>query len=244
MGSGPRWHRKWHSHVIQEQGNNYSWVDLIAFIFEVFNYLFKKLVFFFRQIFLKSIYFSSCKIPENQESTSLMVTNKVMSYTDYTMTPSIQKVFIATCICIWSTMYIIMLIHTYVVYDSRRTLFDFWEQRWTCSLNFASFLCTETHPSFVIRWWYHHSCCQCHKEDLSNSWIKDTRWKVMIILGYWTLHHFHTQTLQSLHLDWWYLFRCGNGFWRIYTDFWVQIWQVKVNLRVLKVVTDDFVSVG
>ena len=62
--------------------------DLIAFLFEVFKYLFKKL--FFRQIFLKSIYFSSCKIPENQESASLMATNKVMSYTDYTMTPCIQ----------------------------------------------------------------------------------------------------------------------------------------------------------
>ena len=139
---------------------------------------------------------------------------------------------------------IIMLIHTYVVYDSRRTLFDFWEQRLTCSLNFVSFLCTETHPSFVIRWWYHHSCCQWHKEDLSNSWIKDTRWKVIIILGYWTLHHFHTQTLQSLHLDWWYFLRCGNDFWQIYTDFWVQIWQEKVKLRVLKVATDYFVSVG
>ena len=96
-----------------------------------------------------------------------------------------------------------------------------------------------THP-FVIQWWYHHSyCCQWHKEDLSNSWIKDTRWKVMIILGYWTLHHFHTQTLQSLHLNWWYFLRCGNDFWQIYTDFWVQIWQVKVELRVLKVATDD-----
>ena len=68
-----------------------------------FKYLFKKLI--FRQIFLQSIYLSSCKIPENQESASLMVTNKVMSYTDYTMTPCIQKVFIATYICIWPTMY-------------------------------------------------------------------------------------------------------------------------------------------
>ena len=154
------------------------------------------------------------------------------------MTPCIQKVFIATilqlCIVYDRQCIIIMLIHTYVVDDSRRTLFDFWEQRLTCSLNFASFLCTGTHPSFVIRWWYHHSCCQWHKEDLSNSWIKDTRWKVMIILGYWTLHHFHTQTLQSLHLDWWYFIRCGNDFWQIYTDFWVQIWQVKVKLRVIK----------
>ena len=102
LGSGPRWYGKWHSHVIQEQGNN-SWVDPIAFLFEVFKYLFKKL--FFRQTFLKSIYFSSCKIPENQESASLMVTNKVMSYTNNTMTLCIQKVFIATHICIWSTMY-------------------------------------------------------------------------------------------------------------------------------------------
>ena len=75
-------------------------LDLIAFLFEVFKYLFKKL--FFRQIFLKSIYFSSCKIPENQESASLIVTNKVMSYTDYRymITPCIQMVFIATYICI------------------------------------------------------------------------------------------------------------------------------------------------
>ena len=40
LGSGPRWYGKWHSHVIQEQGNNYSWVDLIAFLFEVFKYCF------------------------------------------------------------------------------------------------------------------------------------------------------------------------------------------------------------
>ena len=49
---------------------------------------------------LRAFNFSSCKIPEIQESASLMVTNKVMSNTDYTMTPCIQK-----------------------------TLFDFWEQR-------------------------------------------------------------------------------------------------------------------
>ena len=83
LGSGPRWYGKWQSHNIQEQGNYYSRVDIIAFLFEVFKYLFEKL--FLRQIFLKSIYFSSCKIPENQESASLMVTNKVMPYTDYTI---------------------------------------------------------------------------------------------------------------------------------------------------------------
>ena len=75
----------------------------LPFFLRSSNICLKKL--FFRQIFLKNIYFSSCKIPENQESASLMVTNKVLSYTDYTMTPCIQKVFIATYICIWSTMY-------------------------------------------------------------------------------------------------------------------------------------------
>ena len=44
--------------------------------------------------------------------------------------------------------------------------------------------------------------------------------------------------------DSWFFLRCGNVFWRIYADFWVQIWQVKVKLRVLKVATDDFVSIG
>ena len=197
---------------------------------------------FFRKIFLKSIYFSSCKFPKNQESASLMVTKLCLILT----TPwlPVYKRFLLQHIFVYDRQWIIIvLIHTYVVYDSRRTLFDFWEQRLTFSLNFTSFLCTETHPSFVIRWWYHHSCCQWHKEDLSNSWIKDTRWKVMIILGYWTLHHFHTQTLQSLHLEWWYFLRCGNDFWQIYTDFLVQIWQVKVKLMVIKVATDDFVSV-
>ena len=128
-----------------------------------------------------------------------MVTNKVMPYTDYTMTPCIQQVFIATYIFVndWQCI-IIMIIHTYVVYDSRGTLYDFGEKRLTRSFNFESFLCTETRLSFVIRWWYPHSCCQWHKEDLSDSWIKDTRWKVMVILGYWTLHHFHTQTQHSL----------------------------------------------
>ena len=81
-----------------------------------------------------------------------------------------------------------------------------------CSLNFASFFYTETQPSFVIRRWYPHSYCQWHEEDLSDSWIKDTRWKVMVVLWCWTLHCF---TLQSLHLDWWYFLHCGNDFWQI-----------------------------
>ena len=103
---GQRWYVKWHSHVIQEQGNNYSWVDLIAFLFEVFKYryLFKKKC-FSDKFSWRAFIFPHAKFLKNQESASLMVTNKVMSYTDYTMTPCLQKVSIATYICIWSTMY-------------------------------------------------------------------------------------------------------------------------------------------
>ena len=43
---------------------------------------------------------------------------------------------------------------------------------------------------------------------------------------------FHTKTIQSSQLDWWYFFHCGNDFWRIYTDFGVKIWAVKVKLMV------------
>ena len=102
----------------------------------------------------------------------------------------------------------------------------------TCSLNFASFLWYETQPFSVKRWWYPNSCCQWHEEDLSDSLIKDTRWKAMVILWYWTLHRFHTQTLQSSRLDWWYFLHWGNDFWLIYTDFGVKILPVKVKLRV------------
>ena len=156
------------------------------------------------------------------------------------------------CILLYCNIYIRKLLTMYNRHDNshicclwlEKDPIWFGGKRLTCSFNFASFLCTETRPSFVIRWWYPHSCCQWHKEDLSDSWIKDTRWKVMVILGYWTLHRFHTQTQQSLHTDWWYFLRCGNGFWRIYNDFWVKIWQVKIKLRVLIVATDGFVSVG
>ena len=153
--------------------------------------------------FIKSMYISSCKIPENLESASLTVLNEVLPYTGYTMTPCMQKVFIATYICLLQHIFVYMIIHTYVVFDPRRTLFDSGEQRKILNLQLE--LCivslrTWTQPFFVIRWWYPNSCCQWHEEDLSESLIKDTRWKVMVILGYWTLHHFHTQTLQSSRL--------------------------------------------
>ena len=66
----------------------------LPFFLRSSNICLKIVKLFLRQIFLKSIYFSSCKIPENQESASLMVTNKVMPYTDYTMAPCIQKVLL------------------------------------------------------------------------------------------------------------------------------------------------------
>ena len=64
---------------------------------------------YFRQIFLKSMYFSSCKIPQNQESASLTVLNEVLPYTGYTMTPCMQKVFIATYICLYDNSHICCL---------------------------------------------------------------------------------------------------------------------------------------
>ena len=127
LGSGPRWYGKWHSHVIQEQGNNYSSVDLIAFLFEVFKYLFKKL--FFRQIFLKSIYFPHAKFLKTRDLHLFWLQTKLCLLLTTPWLPVyirflLQHIFVYDRQCI-----IIMLIHTYVVYDSRRTLFDFWEQR-------------------------------------------------------------------------------------------------------------------
>ena len=63
----------------------------------------------FRQFFLKSMYISSCKIPENLESASLTVLNEVLPYTGYTMTLCMQKVFIATCICLCDNSHICCL---------------------------------------------------------------------------------------------------------------------------------------
>ena len=129
LGSGPRWYGKWHSHVIQEQGNNYSWVDLIAFLFEVFKYLFKKL--FFRQIFLKSIlFFLMQKFLKTRNLHLLWLQTKLCLILTTPWLPVykrflLQHIFVYDRLCV-----IIMLIHTFVVYDSRRTLvFDFWEQR-------------------------------------------------------------------------------------------------------------------
>ena len=64
---------------------------------------------YFRQFFLKSVYFSSCKIPKNQESAYLTVLNEVLPYTGYTMTPGMQKGFIAAYICLCDNSHICCL---------------------------------------------------------------------------------------------------------------------------------------
>ena len=150
--------------------------------------------------------------------------------------------FIATYILVfvndWQCI-IIMIIHINVVYDSRRTLYDFGEKGKLVALALHRFYVLNlAHPLL------YDDDTLTHAANDIKSWIKDTKWKVMVILGYWTLHHFHTQTQQSLHIDRWYFLRCGNDFWRIYTDFWVKIWQVKIKLRDLIVATGGFVSVG
>ena len=184
---------------------------------------------YFRQFFLKSMYFSSCKIPENLKSASLTVLNEVLPYTGYTMTLCMQKVFIATYICLYDNSHICCL------WPEKDPTW-FWGTKeniklaaWTLHRFSAMKL---NHSLSNDDRWYPNSCCQWHADDLSDSLIKDIRWKVMVILWYWTLHRFHTQTLQSSRLDWWYFLHWGNDFWLIYTDFGVKIWPVKVRLRV------------
>ena len=123
LGSGPRWYGKWHSHVIQEQGNNYSWVDLIAFpnicLKNCFSDKFSLRAFIFPHAkFLKT---RNLHLLWLQTKLCLILTTSWLSvYKRFLL----QHIFVCDRQCI-----IIMLIHTYVVYDSRRTLFDFWEQR-------------------------------------------------------------------------------------------------------------------
>ena len=170
------------------------------------------------------MYFSSCNISESQESASLTVLKRG-SALYWLHNDSLYTKGFYCSLYLFTHMLSLTREGPYLIMGNKGKC-------QTCSLNFASFFCTETQPSFVIRWWYPHSCWQWHDEDLSDSWIKDTKWKVMVILWYWTLYHFNTQRLQSSHLDWWYFLYCGNDFWQIYTDFFVKIWQVKVKLRV------------
>ena len=127
LGRGPSWYGKWHGHDIQEQGNNYSWVDLIAFLFEVFKYLFKKL--FFRQIFLRAFIFPHAKFLKTRNLYLLWLLTKFCLILTTPWLP-VYKRFLLQHIIVydWQSI-IIMIIHTYVVYDSRRTIFNFGKQR-------------------------------------------------------------------------------------------------------------------
>ena len=136
LGSGPRWYGKWHIHVIQVQGNNYSCVDLIAFLFEVFKYLFKNC--FSDKFSLRAFIFSHAKFLKTRNLKTrnlhlLWLQTKLCLILTTPWLP-VYKRFLLQHIFVYDRQCIIinnkfMLIHTYVVYDSRRTLFDFWEQR-------------------------------------------------------------------------------------------------------------------
>ena len=133
---------------------------------------------YFRQFFLKSMYFSSWKISENQESVSLTVLNEVLPYTGLYNDSPYSKGFIAAYICLCDDSHICCL----------------WTEKdpiWFCgtkeNIKLAAwtlhcFSAIKLNQYFVKRW-----CCQWHEEDLSDSLTKDTKWKVMVILWYWTL---------------------------------------------------------
>ena len=113
--------------------------------------------------------------------------------------------------------FLLQHIFVYVIIQETRKgpLFDFGEQRLMSNLQLELCIVSLRWNSTILCYtmMIPHSCCQWHEEDLSDSLIKDTRWKVKVILWYWTLHRFHIQTLQSLQLDWWYFLHCGNYFW-------------------------------
>ena len=125
LGSGPRLYGKWHSQVIQEQGNNYSWVDLIAFFWGL--QIFVKKNCFSDKLSLRAFIFPHAKFMKTRNLHHLWLQTKLSLILTTPWLPVykrflLQHIFIYDQQCI-----IIMLIHTYVVYDSRRTRFDFWE---------------------------------------------------------------------------------------------------------------------
>ena len=72
--------------------------------------------------FFKSMYFSSCKIPENQESVSYLQFLTEFYLILATQWLPVYKRFLLQHILVY------VKIHTYVVFDPRRTLFDYGEQ--------------------------------------------------------------------------------------------------------------------
>ena len=59
LGSGPRWYGRWHSHNIQEQGNNYSWVEALPFFLRFSNICLKNC--FSDKFFLRAFIFPHAK---------------------------------------------------------------------------------------------------------------------------------------------------------------------------------------
>ena len=127
LGSGPRWYRKWHSHVIQEQGIIIPELISLPFLFEAFKYLFKKM--FSDKFSLRAFIFPHAKFLKTRNRHLLWLQTKLCLILTTPWLP-VYKTFLLQHIFVYDRQcIIIMLIHTYVVYDSRRTLFDFWEQR-------------------------------------------------------------------------------------------------------------------
>ena len=127
LGSGPRWYGKWHSHVIQEQGNNYSWVDQLPFFLRSSNICLKNC--FSDKFSSRAFIFPHAKFLKTRNLHLLWLQTKLCLILTTPWLP-VYKRFLSLYIFVYDRQcIIIMLIHTYVVYDSRRNLFDFWEQR-------------------------------------------------------------------------------------------------------------------
>ena len=128
LGSGPRLYGKWHSQFIQEQGNNYSWVDLIVFFLRSSNICLKNC--FSDKFSLRAFIFPHAKFLKTRNLQHLLWLLTKLCLILTTPWLPVYKRFLLQHIFVYDRQcIIIMLIHTYAVYDSRRTLFDFWEER-------------------------------------------------------------------------------------------------------------------
>ena len=179
------------------------------------------------------MYFSSCKIPEYQESAYLTVLNKVLPYTGYIMTRCMQKGFIASYICLCDNSHICCL------WPEKDRI---WSLGTTENIKCAAWTLHRFSAMTLNHSLLYEDAANDMKRTFLIVWSKilDGRSRPYFKIELYTLH---TQTIQSSQLDWLYFFHCGNDFWRIYIDFGVKIWPVKVNLRVKLVATGGFVSI-
>ena len=115
---------------------------------------------YFRQIFLKRIYFSSCKIPENCISYSSKWSSALYWLCN-------DSLYAKGSDC---NIYLFMWKFTHMLSLTREGPYFILRNKGkcqTCSLNFASFSLQWNSTILFIRWWNPHSCCQWHEEDLS-----------------------------------------------------------------------------